>query len=171
MLAAVAGSSAAVCIMHMQGEPRTMQEAPVYNDVLGEVHLFLSEQVASARQAGIAQSRLCLDPGFGFGKTLAHNLSLLAGLASIRVAELPILVGLSRKRMIGTLTGAPVDARMPGSVAAALLAAERGADLVRVHDVPETVQALQVFESVRALDGARGACGSEQVTHSERNQG
>ncbi len=152
MLAVVADSQAAVCIMHMQGEPRTMQTAPLYEDVCMDVRGFLSERVARARQVGIADSRLCLDPGFGFGKTLEHNLSLLAGLESIRVAGLPIMVGLSRKRMIGTLTGAPPEARMAGSIAAALLAAERGADLVRVHDVPETVQALSVLASVRALE-------------------
>lgn len=156
LLAVVADSQAAVCIMHMQGEPRTMQAAPVYQDVCLEVRDFLSERVARARQAGIADSRLCLDPGFGFGKTLEHNLSLLTGLESIRVAGLPVLVGLSRKRMIGTLTGAPVEARTAGSVAAALLAAERGADLVRVHDVPETVQALRVLASVRALEETPG---------------
>lgn len=152
MLALLAATNAGICIMHMQGEPRTMQNTPVYQDVLKDVRTMLSARVGRAREAGIAESRICLDPGFGFGKTLEHNLSLLAGLSSLRIKELPILVGLSRKQMIGTLTGEPVDARTSGSVAAALLAAERGADLVRVHDVPETVQALQVFEALRAVE-------------------
>ena len=149
MLEAVAGSDAAVCIMHMQGEPQHMQVNPSYTDVVAQVRGFLEGQVQSARAAGIADSRLCLDPGFGFGKTLDHNLALLRSLGELRVDGLPLLVGLSRKRMIGALTGAEVDARMPGSVAAAVLAAERGADIVRVHDVAETAQALKILEALR----------------------
>jgi dihydropteroate synthase len=149
MLEAVAESDAAVCIMHMQGEPQDMQANPSYTDVVAEVRGFLEEQVELARAAGIADSRLCLDPGFGFGKTLDHNLALLRSLGELRVDGLPLLVGLSRKRMIGALTGTEVDARMPASVAAAVLAAERGANIVRVHDVAETAQALKILEALR----------------------
>lgn len=149
MLDVLANSSAAVCIMHMQGEPRTMQNAPEYDDVLIDVGAQLAERVQRARDAGIADNRLCIDPGFGFGKTLEHNLALLAGLETLRIRQLPLLVGLSRKRMIGALTGAPVEERMAGSIAAAVLAAERGADILRVHDVPETVQALKILEGLR----------------------
>ncbi|MEM8765961.1 MAG: dihydropteroate synthase [Pseudomonadota bacterium] len=149
MLDVLANSSAAVCIMHMQGEPRTMQNAPEYDDVLIDVGAQLAERVQRARDAGIADNRLCIDPGFGFGKTLEHNLALLAGLETLRIRQLPLLVGLSRKRMIGALTGAPVEERMAGSIAAAVLAAERGADILRVHDVRETVQALKILEGLR----------------------
>lgn len=150
MLDVVAASQAAVCIMHMQGSPETMQRDPRYADVVTEVRGELAARVSRARAAGMTDNRLCIDPGFGFGKTLAHNLALFIGLESLRVDGLPILVGVSRKRMIGDLTGAPVERRQAGSVAAAVLAAERGADLVRVHDVAETVDALKVLEAVRA---------------------
>ena len=121
-------------------------------DVVADVREFLATQREQARQAGIADQRICLDPGFGFGKTLAHNLALLNALAELRVDGLPLLVGLSRKRMIGTLTGADVSERMPGSVAAAVLAAERGANIVRVHDVAETAQALSILEALRNVN-------------------
>lgn len=150
MLEVMGGSDAAICIMHMQGQPGDMQSDPTYSDVVGEVRGFLGEQLKSARAAGITDERICLDPGFGFGKTLEHNLALLASLAELRVDGLPLLVGLSRKRMIGTLTGADVDERLAGSVAAAVLAAERGANIVRVHDVAESVQALRILEALRA---------------------
>jgi dihydropteroate synthase len=149
MLTAIAATDAGVCIMHMQGDPETMQVDPSYEDVLADVRRFLVDRLAAARAAGIDDDRICLDPGFGFGKTLEDNLALLQALPALRLDDRPLLAGLSRKRMIGTLTGAPVDARMPGSIAAAVLAAERGADLVRVHDVAETVQALAVLEAVR----------------------
>ena len=149
MLEAVADSEAAVCIMHMQGQPSDMQTDPSYADVVAEVGQFLAERRAAAAAAGIADERICLDPGFGFGKTLDHNLALLRSLDALKVDGLPLLVGLSRKRMIGTLTGADVANRMPGSIAAALLAAERGADIVRVHDVAETSQALRVLEALK----------------------
>lgn len=149
MMEAVATSEAGVCIMHMQGTPGTMQSRPRYVDVVAEVADFLGARLAAARAAGIADRRICLDPGFGFGKTLAHNLALLKALPRLRIDGLPLLVGLSRKRMIGDLTGAAVDARMPGSIAAAVIAASRGADIVRVHDVGETVQALSVLEAVK----------------------
>ncbi len=154
MLDTVADSNAAVCIMHMQGQPGDMQDNPSYTDVVAEVRGFLQARVGAARSAGIADERICLDPGFGFGKTLDHNLALLRSLAELRVDGLPILVGLSRKRMIGTLTGAGVDERMPGSISAAVLAAERGADIVRVHDVAETAQALRILDAVQRPDSA-----------------
>ncbi|MGE0623554.1 MAG: dihydropteroate synthase [Pseudomonadales bacterium] len=150
MLDVVAGSGAALCVMHMQGSPETMQRDPQYEDVVAEVRSVLGDCVARARRAGMADDRLCVDPGFGFGKTLAHNLALFTGLEDLRIDGLPILVGVSRKRMIGDLTGAPVRGRLAGSVAAAVLAAERGADIVRVHDVAETADALKVLEAVRA---------------------
>jgi dihydropteroate synthase len=152
MIEAIAASEAGVCIMHMQGSPETMQAAPSYVDVVAEVRAFLQERFCSARSAGIQAARICLDPGFGFGKTLTHNIALLNALSELRLEDGPLLVGLSRKRMIGVLTGAPVEARMPGSIAAAVLAAERGADIVRVHDVAETVQALNILEALRMGD-------------------
>jgi len=138
-----------VCLMHMQGEPRTMQAAPRYADVVTQVRDFLAERAAYCVAAGIAPERLILDPGFGFGKTLDHNLSLLAGLAEISDLAYPVLVGLSRKSMLGALTGRDVAQRLPASLAAALIAAERGAIIFRVHDVAPTVDALKVWHAVR----------------------
>lgn len=147
-LAAVSDSEAALCIMHMQGEPGTMQADPRYDDVVVEVGDFLAERADAAREAGIAAQRLCIDPGFGFGKTLDHNLALLAQLEALqRRLRLPLLAGLSRKTMIGKLTGKPVEQRMAGSVAAALVAVKNGARIVRVHDVAETVDALKVWRA------------------------
>ncbi len=143
-VAAAAALPAAVCLMHMQGEPRTMQRAPSYHDVVGEVHAFLARRVAAARQAGIARERLTVDPGFGFGKGLEHNLVLLRHLGRFSDLGVPILVGLSRKSMIGQLTGRPVGERVSGSVAAAVLAVVEGARIVRVHDVRATRDALAV---------------------------
>lgn len=137
-----------VCLMHMQGEPADMQAAPSYADVLSEVADFLGERVEACVAAGIPREHLLLDPGFGFGKTLAHNLALLAGLRQLLTLELPLLVGLSRKRMVGALTGRPVDERLAGSLAGAVLAVERGARVVRVHDVAPTVDALRVTWAV-----------------------
>jgi dihydropteroate synthase len=134
--------------MHMQGTPQNMQDAPAYKDVVAEVRQFLAARVAQCRQAGIANENLLIDPGFGFGKTTAHNLRLLACLEEIRIDDLPILVGLSRKRTIGAVTGREVGERVYGSVAAALLAAERGANLVRVHDVAATSDALKLLRAV-----------------------
>jgi dihydropteroate synthase len=133
-----------VCLMHMRGEPGTMQMAPEYRDVVYEVKDFLQRRVDVCVTAGIASARLLVDPGFGFGKTLAHNLGLLSGLEVLCSLGLPILVGLSRKSMIGALTGRPVSQRLAGSLAAAVIAVERGARLVRVHDVAPTVDALRV---------------------------
>lgn len=147
-LEAVAASDCAICLMHMQGEPLTMQQAPVYGDVVSEVRAFLEERVIAARAAGIADDRLVLDPGFGFGKTLAHNLELLRRQPELDVAGLPLLAGLSRKSMLGTVTGRDVSARVPASIAAALLSAQRGARILRVHDVAETSDALAVWQAL-----------------------
>jgi len=147
-LEAVRDSDCAVCLMHMQGEPRSMQDAPQYGDVLQEVYGFLAARIAACGAAGVARDRLYIDPGFGFGKTLEHNLALLRGLP--RLAELaPVLVGVSRKRMLGEITGRPVDERLAGSIAAALRAVEKGAAIVRVHDVAATVDALKIWERTR----------------------
>ena len=141
-----------VVLMHMQGEPRTMQEAPQYEDVVAEVHRFLAERIFAAEMAGIPKKRIVIDPGFGFGKTREHNLALLAQLARFGELGVPVLAGLSRKRTIGELTGRTTPAeRVHGSVAAALIAAQRGAGLLRVHDVAATVDALKVWDAVAAL--------------------
>ena len=148
-LAAVAASDAAVCLMHMQGEPGSMQVEPHYGDVVREVAAFLEARVTQCEAAGIARRRLILDPGFGFGKTLAHNLELLRGLPRLAVAGLPLLVGLSRKSMIGALTGRPTGKRLAGGLALALAAVEGGARIIRTHDVAETVDALKVWGAFR----------------------
>ena len=150
MLDLLAASDVGVCLMHMRGEPRTMQERPVYADVVVEVREFLEERVAACLDAGIAAARLLVDPGFGFGKTVSHNLALLANLRALSSIELPILVGLSRKSTLGELTGKAVDARLPASIAAAVLAAVNGAAVLRVHDVGETVDALKVVDATLA---------------------
>jgi dihydropteroate synthase len=134
--------------MHMQGEPRTMQHAPQYDDVVADIMDYLCARVASCESSGIVRSRLLLDPGFGFGKTLEHNLALLAGLREFGRLGLPVLVGISRKSMLGALTGREVEDRLAASVAAALMAVERGAAIVRVHDVAPTVDALKVWQAV-----------------------
>ena len=138
-----------VCLMHMAGEPRTMQSAPCYGDVVAEVRAFLAGRVEDCIRAGIPRARLLIDPGFGFGKTLAHNLALLAHLGVFTDLGVPLLVGLSRKSMVGTLTGRAPRERLAASLAAALLAVERGALILRVHDVAETRDALLVWEAVR----------------------
>jgi dihydropteroate synthase len=150
-LEAVAGSDCAICIMHRQGDSRTMQQAPQYADVVAEVDAWLRQRTAAAEQAGIARDRIVLDPGFGFGKTLEHNLALLRDLKVIAAAGYPVLAGLSRKSMIGALTGKPVGERMVGSVAAALLAAQRGAAIVRVHDVAAMRDALKIWRLSMAV--------------------
>ncbi len=149
-LAAVSGSDCAICIMHRQGDARTMQQAPQYSDVVAEVDAWLRQRAAAAEQSGIVRDRIVVDPGFGFGKTLEHNLALLRGLEVIAAAGYPVLTGLSRKSMIGALTGKPVGERMAGSVAAALLAAQRGAAILRVHDVAATRDALAVWSAVKS---------------------
>jgi dihydropteroate synthase len=145
---AVAESGAAVCLMHMQGRPRTMQQAPHYSDVLAEVNGFLAARAAAAEAAGIARERIVLDPGFGFGKTVDHNLELLRRLREIAALGYPVLAGLSRKSTLGTITGRSVEERVHASVAAALLAVERGASIVRVHDVAATRDALAVLAAL-----------------------
>ena len=148
-LDAVRETNAAVCLVHMQGEPGTMQNAPRYGDVVGEVRAFLAERGRACEAAGIARERIVVDPGFGFGKTLAHNLQLLRALPEIAALGYPVLAGLSRKSSLGTLTGRPVHERMPASLAAALAAVSRGASIVRVHDVRETVDALKVWFAIQ----------------------
>ncbi|SMB24656.1 7,8-dihydropteroate synthase [Sterolibacterium denitrificans] len=147
-LEVVAASSCAVCLMHMQGEPRTMQLAPRYGDVVAEVADFFRARIATADAAGVARERIVLDPGFGFGKTLEHNLALLRHLAELSVDGLPLLAGLSRKSMLGAITGHPAHERVFASVAAALLAVQRGAAIVRVHDVAATRDALAVLDAL-----------------------
>lgn len=146
-IAAVAGSDCAVCLMHMQGEPLTMQLSPVYDDVLAEVRDFLTARAEAATAAGIASDRLVLDPGFGFGKTLAHNLELLRRFDELAAGGLPLLAGISRKAMLGAISGRPVEERLAASVAAALLAAQRGARILRVHDVAATRDVLAVWQA------------------------
>ncbi|QQP96210.1 dihydropteroate synthase [Lysobacter enzymogenes] len=157
-LDAAAALGVPVVLMHMQGEPRSMQHEPRYDDVVAEVHRFLAERIFAAEMAGIAKKRIVVDPGFGFGKTLQHNLTLLAGLERFGELGVPVLAGLSRKRSIGELTGreAP-EQRVHGSVAAHLIAAQRGARLLRVHDVAATVDALKVWEAVAAQAQPRRA--------------
>lgn len=142
-----------VCLMHMQGEPGTMQDDPRYHDVMAEVGSFLSERVQACEQAGIDRDRILLDPGFGFGKRLEHNLTLLADLKSLAASGLPILVGMSRKRMLGELTGRAMGERVAAGVAAAVLAAERGASIIRTHDVAATVDGLKVLEGLQRKRG------------------
>jgi dihydropteroate synthase len=157
-LEAAAELGVPVVLMHMLGEPGTMQQAPAYDDVVGEVRRFLAERVFAAEMAGIERRRLVLDPGFGFGKSTAHNLALLAGLEGLAELGLPVLAGLSRKRSIGEITGRQVpEERVAGSVAAHLLAAQRGARLLRVHDVAATVDALKVLQAVADVPAPRRA--------------
>ncbi|HVP39555.1 MAG TPA: dihydropteroate synthase [Candidatus Saccharimonadales bacterium] len=144
-----AGRGAAVLLMHMQGTPKTMQEAPVYADVVAEVRAFLAERVAQAVARGIARERLAVDPGIGFGKTLAHNLQLLGGLRALTDLGVPVAVGVSRKSFLGAVTGAPPSDRLAGSLAAAVCAYLNGARIFRVHDVKATRDALAISEAVR----------------------
>lgn len=148
-LQVVAHSSAAVCLMHMKGEPRTMQQQPHYEDVEVEVGAFLGQRRQAALNAGIGGDRILLDPGFGFGKSLAHNLQLLSGLGALCSLGSPVLVGLSRKSMFEKLLGRAVEERLAASVTAAVLAAQRGASVIRVHDVRETMDALRLLDAVQ----------------------
>ena len=141
-----------VCLMHMQGQPGTMQMSPEYNDVLAEVERYLADRIAACEVAGLKRQQILVDPGFGFGKTLGHNLTLLKHLGRFRQWGCPVLVGVSRKSMIGDLIARPVDQRLYGSLAAAVAAAMNGASIVRVHDVAETVDAMNV---INALSQAR----------------
>ncbi len=154
-----------VVLMHMLGEPRSMQDAPNYDDVVGDVHRFLAERIFAAEMSGIEKKRIIVDPGFGFGKTTAHNLELLARLERFLELGAPVLAGLSRKRSIGELTGREgPKARIHGSVAAHLIAAQRGARIVRVHDVAATVDALKVWEAVAAVPEPRRAAGAPDIS-------
>jgi dihydropteroate synthase len=147
-LAAARATGCAVCLMHMQGEPRTMQADPHYTDVLAEVRAFLAARVAACRAAGFVADELLIDPGFGFGKTVAHNLTLLRRLTELGTVGPAVLVGLSRKSMLGRLTGRGADARVYGSVALAVIAALNGARIIRAHDVAATVDALRVVAAL-----------------------
>ncbi len=149
-LEAARASGLPVCLMHMLGEPATMQREPIYTDVVAEVRAFLAERVQACAAMGIQRERILVDPGFGFGKTLEHNLSLLRHLEQLTDLAAGALVGFSRKSMIGLLLEAPVNERLPGSLAAAVLAAWQGAGVIRAHDVKETVQALRVCAALRA---------------------
>lgn len=147
-LSAVKNGNCGLCIMHMQKDPLTMQQHPEYADVVLEVDAFLRQQKAMLMAQGVLAERICIDPGFGFGKTLAHNLALLKNVGHLQeTVEAPVLAGLSRKSMIGALTGQPVDQRQAGSIAAALAAVSHGARILRVHDVRATVDALKVWQA------------------------
>jgi dihydropteroate synthase len=146
----IAAAGVPVVLMHHLGPPETMQQDPRYEDVLVEVYLWLEQRIGAAEAAGIARSNILVDPGFGFGKTVAHNLELMNGLALFHSLGCPLVLGASRKRTIGALAGeAPADRRLPGSIAFALKAVEQGAQILRVHDVPETVQALRIWRGLR----------------------
>lgn len=149
-LETAAGCGVALCLMHMQGEPRTMQKDPRYGDVTAEVKAFLEDRAGAAIAAGVPRDRIVLDPGFGFGKNLGHNLTLLRRLAELAALGYPLLVGLSRKSMIGTLLGGkPMEERLQGSVAAAMIAVQNGASIVRVHDVAPTIEALKIATALK----------------------
>lgn len=145
-LQVAADSGAAICLMHMQGQPRTMQQAPDYNDVTREVADFLQQRLEAATAAGIVQERVCLDPGFGFGKGLQHNYELLGKLAQLHQLGLPLLVGMSRKSMLGTLLDRDVEHRLPAGLAAHLFALQQGAQILRVHDVQAMADAIAVWQ-------------------------
>lgn len=163
-LDAAAALGVPVVLMHMQGEPHSMHDAPDYADVVGEVHRFLAERIFAAEMAGIARKNIVIDPGFGFGKSTAHNLTLLAQLQRFIKLGVPVLAGLSRKRSIGELTGREVPAeRVAGSVAAHLIAAQRGASILRVHDVAATVDALNVWNAVAAVPAPRSDTGAGAI--------
>ncbi len=147
-LEAASHAGVPVCLMHMQGDPRTMQHRPQYEDVVVEVAGFLRRRIRRCEEAGIPRSRLLVDPGFGFGKTLAHNLALLSRLEAIAALAVPVVVGFSRKSMLGTLTGRPVGERLAAGLVAAMLAVQRGALVVRTHDVAATVDALRILAAV-----------------------
>ncbi len=144
----VAQTAAAVCLMHKQGAPQNMQQQPHYQEIISEVSNFLRERIVAAAEAGIASERLLVDPGFGFGKTLGHNLAMLKNMQAFTALGVPVLAGLSRKSMLGTITGREVGERVAVSVAAALIAVQRDASIVRVHDVRETVDALRVWSAI-----------------------
>ena len=144
----VAASQVGVCLMHMQGRPQTMQADPQYDDVVSEVREFLKDRLNAAEQAGIVRSRIVLDPGFGFGKRTAHNLTLLNHLNDIQALGLPLLIGLSRKSVLGQVVGSSVDERVHASIAASVVSVMKGANIVRVHDVKPTIDALKIVQAV-----------------------
>lgn len=148
--AVATGSDLQVCLMHMQGQPQTMQQAPVYADVVGEVHAFLEGRIIACERAGLSRSRLWIDPGFGFGKTLDHNLSLVKHLSCFSDLGCPVLAGVSRKSMIGKLTGRfEVKERLAGSLALAWACLQQGAKMLRVHDVKETVDLVKIYQAIQ----------------------
>jgi len=147
-LSAAASTALPVCLMHMQGDPKTMQDNPVYESVVNDIGDYFKQRVSECEQAGIAAQKILLDPGFGFGKSLAHNLQLLKQLQSLANQGLPLLVGMSRKSMIGNVLNRPLDERLHGGLAVAVMAYERGAHIIRVHDVGPTVDALRMAHAV-----------------------
>jgi dihydropteroate synthase len=147
-LAAIANSNIPVCLMHMQGIPKNMQNSPSYDHVINDIIVFFQQRIDACINAGIARERLILDPGFGFGKTLEQNFHLLANLSKFNQLGLPLLAGLSRKSMIGNLLNREVEQRLAGSLATAIIAAQQGAQIIRVHDVQETVDALKILKAV-----------------------
>ena len=147
-VAVIADSDCGLCVMHMQNKPQNMQSHPQYTNPADDVIRFLQERVAVMQAAGVSRARICIDPGFGFGKTVLHNLALLKSIATMQeMLDLPLLAGLSRKSMLGAITGQPVEKRLAGSIAAALVAAANGAKIIRVHDVAETIDALAVWQA------------------------
>lgn len=152
-LEAAAQSGLPICLMHMQGQPQSMQQSPYYDDLLADINQFFEHHIERCVAAGIAKNKLLLDPGFGFGKNLAHNYQLLARLAELHHFELPLLVGMSRKSMVGQLLNVPPQERVIGSVACAVIAAMQGAQIVRVHDVKETVEAMRIVEATLSAKG------------------
>nr|WP_318380632.1 dihydropteroate synthase [uncultured Enterobacter sp.] len=152
-LEAAAETGLPVCLMHMQGDPKTMQDAPKYDDIITDVMRFFIDNIARCEQAGIAKEKLLLDPGFGFGKNLSHNYELLARLSEFHQFELPLLVGMSRKSMIGQLLNVGPSERLSGSLACAVIAAMQGAHIIRVHDVKETVEAMRMVEATLSAKG------------------
>ena len=156
MVEIVAEHDAAVVIMHMLGEPRNMQAKPRYKDVVADIKSFLVERITAAEEGGIASRRIMIDPGIGFGKTVDHNLEILARLREFKSLGKPLVIGVSRKGFIGKISGAPADQRLPGSLAVAVLAVKEGADVVRVHDVPETAQALKLEQAIQSFDRRAG---------------
>ncbi len=152
-LAAAAETGLPVCLMHMQGQPKTMQHAPQYQDLISEIDSYFTEQIARCMNAGIKQDKLLLDPGFGFGKNLDHNYQLLARLTEFHHFGLPLLVGMSRKSMIGQLLHVSPGKRVTGSIACAVIAAMQGAQIIRVHDVKETVEAMRIVEATLSAKG------------------
>ncbi|HGJ5874486.1 dihydropteroate synthase [Arsenophonus apicola] len=150
-LEAAAETGLPICIMHMLGQPKTMQQTPVYKNVVAEVKQYLSDEIDRCEAAGIAKNRLIIDPGFGFGKNLAHNYQLLAKLNEFHALEVPLLVGMSRKSMIGELLDVPLEERLIGSIACAVIAAMQGAQIIRAHDVKETVQAMNIVQATLSV--------------------